>query len=76
MIQTQFNVLYICEIKFQKAAIGKSVIIEMQEKLNRLQIPKGFSVRPVLIHVNGVTDNLIAEQYFSHIIDFGDFLEL
>ena len=29
---------------------------------------------PVLIHVNGVSDQLMAENYFYSIIDFGSFL--
>jgi len=29
----------------------------------------------VLIHVNGVSDNVIAKEYFSDIIDFSSFLE-
>lgn len=75
MIQTQFNTLYVCEIKFHKTELGTSVIAEMKEKLAVLKVPKGFSIRPVLIHVNGVNDNVIAEQFFSNVIDFGDFFK-
>jgi uncharacterized protein len=74
MIQTQFNSLYVCEIKFCKTEIGIEVIHEVSEKLDRLKIPKGYSIRPVLIHVNGVTSSLVEKNYFAHIIDFGEFL--
>ena len=74
LIQTQFNTLYVCEIKFSKNRIGCDIIEEMQNKIDRLKRPKGFSCRPILIHVNGVTDDLFDENYFAKIIDFCDFL--
>lgn len=74
MIQTKFNTLYVFEIKLHTEKINASVIDEVKEKVKRLKLPRGFSVRPVLIHVNGVTDGLLEQQYFSHIIDFGELL--
>ncbi|MDX5528518.1 MULTISPECIES: AAA family ATPase [unclassified Wolbachia] len=74
MIQTKFNTLYICEIKFSKDKIGHSIIQEVQKKIDALNRPKGFSCRPVLIHVNDVSDDVIDSGYFSHIIDFGKLL--
>ena len=74
MIQTKFNTLYVCEIKFSKNPIGVDVIKEVQQKIDRLKRPKGFSCRPILIHVNGVTDDLIDEGYFAEIIDFSQLL--
>jgi len=44
-------------------------------KIPALQLPKGFSVRPVLIHVNGVSDQINAEEFFSEIIDFSELLK-
>lgn len=74
LIQTRFNTIYLCEIKFRKNLIGNEIIPDIQEKIQRLKLPKRFSVRPVLIHVNGVTDNLKNSRYFSNIIDFGELL--
>lgn len=74
MIQTRFHTLYLCEIKFSKDPIRKKVIEEMQEKINRVKLPKRFSIRPVLIHVNGVESALLEESYFDKVIDFGQFL--
>lgn len=74
MIQTKLNTLYICEIKFSKKEVGPAVISEVQEKISRLKIPKRFSCRPVLIHVNGVSEFLEEKQYFTNIIDFSEFL--
>jgi uncharacterized protein len=74
LIQTQYNTLYICEIKYSKNPVDYSVVEEMQTKLKRLKIPKHFSFRPVLIHVNGVREAVEDSQFFSKIIDFGGFL--
>ena len=74
MIQTKFNTIYVCEIKFSKKPIGPDVITEVQEKISKLKLPKGFSCRPVLIHVNGVTDSVIEKEYFSMVIDFATLL--
>lgn len=70
MIQTKFNTLYICELKFSKNPIGVDVIKEVQQKIDRLKRPKGFSCRPILIHVNGVTEDLLDEDYFAGMVDF------
>lgn len=75
LIQTKFNQLYICEIKFAKDLLGSEIINEVKKKINLLEYPKGFSCRPVLIHVNGVNDHLLEKEYFSHIINFSDLLE-
>lgn len=74
LIQTKFNTLYICEIKFKKNEIDSQAIDDVKEKIKRLEIPKNFSYRCVLIHVNGVADSVLAEEYFSNIIDFSELL--
>ncbi len=75
MIQTKHDILYVCEIKFRREEIGTSIITEMQNKLQNLKIPKHISRRPVLIHVNGVKDEVIDAGFFSAIIDFGSLLK-
>ena len=74
LIVDKFNTIWLCEVKFSKHPIGQSLIAEIQEKIDRLDIGKNYSVRPVLIHVNGITDELISEQFFSSIVDFGSLL--
>lgn len=74
MIQTKFGSLYVCEIKFSKNEINGSIIQEVQRKIDNLKRPKGYSCRPVLIHVNGVTDQVIEEDYFASIINVSNFL--
>ncbi len=74
LIHTKFSNLYICEIKFSQAEIKKDIIDEMEQKIKNLQRPKGFSCRPILIHVNGVHEEVRDLDYFFHIIDFSDLL--
>jgi hypothetical protein len=74
MIQTKYNTLYVCEIKFSKNKIGAEVIAETKMKIEKIKTPKKYSFRPVLIHVNGVTDALIEEDYFSSIVCMDQFL--
>lgn len=76
LIQTKFDTVYACEIKFSKYPIKADVIAEMKEKLRRLNVPRNVSRRAVLIHVNGVVDEVIESEYFSHIIDFSKLLEM
>ena len=74
LIQMKFNMLYACEIKFSRQEIKLDIIAEMKQKIANISLPRGFSVMPVLIHVNGVSDAVVDERYFSHIIDFSELL--
>ena len=74
MIQTRFNTIYICEIKFSKSEIKSAVIEEVKEKISSLSLPKHFSYRPVLIQVNGVSEEVGESGYFSSILNFGRWL--
>jgi hypothetical protein len=74
LIQTRFNCLYLCEIKFSKNAVGSQVIQEVKNKISRLVIPHGYSIRPVLITVNGATDAVKESRFFADHINFSDLL--
>lgn len=74
MIQTRFNTLYIFEVKFSKHPIGSKIIEEIKEKLKNLKTPKQFSIRPILIHVNGIEEVVQEEGFFDKIIDFSQML--
>lgn len=76
LIQTRHNTLYLCEVKFSAKEIGSSVIEEVERKIKTLSVPKSYSIRLVLIHVNGVSESLKEREIFSHIVDFSDFLSL
>lgn len=75
LIQTRFHNLYLCEVKFSRNPIGQKIINEIEEKRKRLKTPKFCSIRPVLIHVNGVEESVLDEAYFDKVIDFGQLLE-
>lgn len=75
LIQTRFNTLFACEVKFSQAEIKIGIIQEMKDKLTRLILPRRFSCWPILIHVNGVNESVTDESYFTKIIDFSEFLE-
>lgn len=75
MIHTRFNTLYICEIKFSKNEIDGDVVKEVEQKISALKKPKGFSCRPVLIHVNGVKDEVLESGFFANIISFAELLD-
>ena len=74
MIQTKFGTCYLCEIKFSNREITKNVIDEIKEKIQSLALPKNISIRPVLIHVNGVDESVTESNFFSSIIDFNTLL--
>jgi len=69
MIQTVQNFLHVCEIKFSKRPIGLNVVKEVQEKIQRLEVPRHFSVIPVLIHVGPLSSALVNANYFVKTID-------
>ena len=74
LIQTRFNSVYICEMKFSQRELNTFIIKDIQEKIAHLALPKNFSYRPVLIHANGVSEELEGSDFFAKIIDFGDLL--
>lgn len=73
-IQTRFNTLYVCEIRQSRSQITSKVIEAVERKIARLKLPKRFTALPVLIHVNGVRQEVVDRRYFAKIIDFGELL--
>lgn len=74
LIQTKLNELYVGEIKFSQKEIEPKVIEESKLKIQRLKKSKNFSIRPFLIHVNGVSETLEDAQYFT-LIDLNTLLK-
>jgi hypothetical protein len=70
----KYGTLCICEIKFSKNEVGSFIIPEVQAKIDAISRPKGMSCRPVLIHVNGVSQDVVDSDYFAAIIDMSDLL--
>lgn len=74
LIQTRLKTLFVCEIKFSLNPIDKSVIKSVQEKIDCLIVPKGFSCVPVLIHAYEVKEEVMASEYFFECINFAELL--
>lgn len=74
LIQTRTNTLFICECKFSQHELTKTVIHRVQQKIEALAIPKNYTCVPVLIHVNGVNNEVIDSDYFYKMIDFAELL--
>lgn len=74
LIQTKYNTLYVCEVKFSKSPIDKSVIKQVEQKIAQLDTKGVMSIRPILIQVNGADEKVAAEDFFAEIINFGDLL--
>lgn len=70
LIQTRFNTLYVCEIKFYQGSINNEIINEVQAKIDSIAKPKTFSCRPVLIYIGDISDHLKELNYFNTIINF------
>lgn len=75
LIQTGFGTLFVVEAKFTKREIGPGIIKEVQDKIQRLRPPRGYSVRPVLIHASGVHEAVVESELFASIVDFCDLLD-
>ncbi len=75
LIQNRFGTCYLCEIKFSTHPLSTGVIDEVRKKMSTLRLPRQVSLRPVLIHVNGVDDSVTESGLFSAIVDFGSLLE-
>lgn len=75
MIKTRYNALTACEIKFSRNEVKPEIIEAMQNKLNAIRLPIGYSFWPILIHVNGVSESVENSGYFTHIINFNELLD-
>jgi uncharacterized protein len=76
LLETQFRTLLLCEVKFSADKVTLRTAHEMEEKLKRMPLKKGWSRRTVLIHVNGATGELLSSGTFDHIIDFSKLLSV
>lgn len=75
LIQTKQKTLYVCEIKYSSNNIGSKVVKDVNEKINKLALPRGYSCLPVLIHVSEVSNKIIEQDFFYKIINFTKWLK-
>lgn len=79
----QFDLVYkrknklitVCEIKFNDKPIDHKIIPEMEKKLAKLKIPRGFSLNKALISLNGASSSLKETEYFDYILDAKSILQ-
>ncbi len=74
LIQTTTRTLFACEIKVRQF-VGVEVIGEMEEKLRRISLPKGYAFCPALFHLGSLSNDLALSSYFFRMIDIADFLK-
>ena len=72
LLQTELSV-YFVEIKRQ-AEIGREVIDEMVEKVRRVRVPRGKTVKTALIYSGRLAPIVEAQGYFNAVIDIRDML--
>lgn len=70
LVQTRHS-LFVVEIKFSRSPLNSSVVGDVQRKIAALITPRNLSVRPVLVHVNGVAEAVEDADYFDKVLDFG-----
>lgn len=75
LIQDRFKTLYVCEIKIRRR-IDLSVIAEVGQKIERLERPKGMSVRPVLIYAGEIDPEVAHADFFDRVLDATQLLHL
>lgn len=71
LVQTRYS-LYVVEIRFSHNPITGEVVRDVQRKIDALVTPRNLSIRPALVHVNGVADSVMDADYFDRIVDFAD----
>ena len=71
LIQTKYNTLYVCEIKLSRNPLAGSIAHEVTEKIDRLQVPRGMSCRPVLIYSGELSKGLLEDEFFADKVDLG-----
>jgi AAA+ ATPase superfamily predicted ATPase len=74
LIQTRHGPVYVCEVRYSRNRISGEIQQEMQEKLQRLSLPRHCSALPVLVHANEVSESVLYGDTFSRVIDFSDIL--
>ena len=66
LIQTP-KALYVTEIK-RRRHLTASIETEMQEKIDRLRVPRGKSVRSVLVYEGELAPEVVENGYFDYLV--------
>ena len=71
LIQTPKSV-YVVEVK-RRASISATIEDEMQDKVKRLAMPRGITVRTVLVYDGELAPEVEENGYIDHIVPIGQF---
>lgn len=74
LIQTKLNTLFACEFKFSRTLSASKVIKDMQDKLKKLALPRGFAILPVLVHFGELEQPETWAEYFYKTIDMSELM--
>jgi hypothetical protein len=72
LIQTK-HTLYVCEVRC-RSRIEQGIIKEVSRKIQALRVPRGISVRPVLIYEGELAPGIREDGYFDAMVAFQDLL--
>jgi AAA+ ATPase superfamily predicted ATPase len=72
LIQTK-HCVYLCEMK-SGVFVGIETISEVKEKMKRIAVPRGTSMRIVLIHAGDIDSKVLQAGFFDCIVTFQDLL--
>lgn len=74
LIYTRLDkVITICEIKFYNSPIGVGIIHEVNKKIEKIKVPKGWTLELALIAPYGADNSVKELDYFHHILTLEDF---
>ena len=65
--------LYVFEVKFRRQ-IGKAIVSEVREKVERLKVPRSLSVRTGLIYQGELHPEIQPSDYFDFLLPFENLL--
>jgi uncharacterized protein len=74
LITTKYGNIYVCEIKFKKQ-ISANIVEEVEQKIKVLKRPKSTTIRPVLIYLGELDEDVTQADFFAHFIDAGEWLK-
>ncbi len=71
------KVVTFCEIKYNLKPLGPQVISDMETRMKKISVPRGYSIEKALISVAGCEKSVVKSNYFDHILEVQDlFAEL
>lgn len=74
IIQTKMNTIIICEFKLSKNELSSSILDELKEKADLLQVPKGFGKVIALFHIGGASAKVEESSLLYRVVDLREYL--